>query len=66
MRDDLFNPGIQGNLENRFVIIQVDAASRFEVKAFRGTGFGHCAEFSFVLQAAHGEELEAGAAHVLQ
>ncbi len=66
MRDHAFHAGRQCDLDDRLVVLQIDAAGRLQHKVMLGAGLGYVLVFVLALQAAHREIFDGAAAHVLQ
>ncbi|MNN89040.1 hypothetical protein D3C81_2068020 [compost metagenome] len=64
MRNDLRNAGFQGNAQDCFEIVQVNAACRFQCKIRLGTGGRHGAKLFFTAEPLHREVFERIAAHI--
>ena len=66
MRDDFAHARIQGDLQDRLEVLQIDSPGRLQPEVVTGAGFRHRLVFVTAFQAAHREVLDGAAAEIFQ
>lgn len=66
MRDDLAHARVEGDLQDRLKVFQIDPTGRFQPEVVTGAGFRYRLVFVTTLKAAHREVFDRAAAKIFQ
>ena len=66
MRNDFTHARIKGDLQDRFIVLQIDPTGRLQPEIVTGAGFRHCLVFVPTRQASHREVFDGAAAKIFQ